>query len=116
MSNVNPFGIFASGISCSVNTGIDAVRNFSDEKCRRVYRACAAVLPAEEVAAVRSTYNPAQTMNLCGCTAAQAWVSRMLSSVKSEMTQKTVIHGADDNQIINDERPAATTLLQILAA
>lgn len=116
MTTTNQFGIFARNISSGINTGTDAVRGFSDDKCRRVYRACVAVLPAEEVAFVRETFNPAQTVSLTDCTVAQAWVSRMLSSIETEFSTKTTIHGADNDEVIHDNRTAREVLLKVLAA
>ena len=87
----NIHGIFASTINGNVSTGVNAVRGWDDAKCRRVYRACVAVLPAEEVAFVRESftnrydYSQSQLesyMSSHRITAGQAWCCRMLLQVE----------------------------------
>ena len=124
MSN-NIHGIFASTINGNVNTGVNAVRGWDDAKCRRVYRACVAVLPAEEVAFVRESfanrydYSQSQLesyMSSHRITAGQAWCCRMLSSVQGEHTTRHIIHGADEDQTIHDLRTADKVLRAVKAA
>jgi hypothetical protein len=126
MSTINPYGIFASTINGKVSLGANVVKGWSLEKCKRVYRACVAVLPPEEIEFVRESFSTRyngstqssleQAMSLLNITAAQAWCDRMLQSVQSEHSTKSVIHGSEENQTIHDCRTADKVLAQCINA
>lgn len=116
MTTTNAYGIFANSINGTVNTGLNAVRHWSREKCARVWRAAAATLPAEEIAYIRETHKPDQDMALCGVTAAQSWASRILSSAQAHHSISHLVVGSETSQQIHDARPADAILRQMMAA